>query len=139
MASTPPATRSAAQRPLSPHLQVWRWHVTMATSIFHRASGVALYIGALCLVAWLVALASGPKVFAAYQAAFASPLGALMLFAITAALMFHILSGLRHLVWDFTLGGMKKGAASASSWVLILGAGILTVAIWALFIGSRAL
>ncbi len=106
----------ADKRPMSPHLQVWRWHVTMATSIFHRASAVALYVGSLLLVGWLVAAASGP-------------VGLLLLFAFTAAATFHFANGLRHLLWDMGKGLDVKDA-NASGWFVILFAAVATILIW---------
>ena len=118
----------ADKRPMSPHLQVWRWHVTMATSIFHRASAVALYVGSLLLVGWLVAAASGPEVYAAYEGLLLSPVGLLLLFAFTAAATFHFANGLRHLLWDMGKGLDVKDA-NASGWFVILFAAVATILI----------
>jgi succinate dehydrogenase / fumarate reductase cytochrome b subunit len=119
----------ADKRPMSPHLQVWRWHVTMATSIFHRASAVALYVGSLLLVGWLVAAASGPEAYAAYEGVLLSPVGLLLLFAFTAAATFHFANGLRHLLWDMGKGLDVKDA-NASGWFVILFAAVATILIW---------
>lgn len=119
----------ADKRPMSPHLQVWRWHVTMATSIFHRASAVALYVGSLLLVGWLVAAATGPEVYAAYEGLLLSPVGLLLLFAFTAAATFHFANGLRHLLWDMGKGLDVKDA-NASGWFVILFAAVATILIW---------
>jgi succinate dehydrogenase / fumarate reductase cytochrome b subunit len=62
------ASRTPREPPLSPHLQVWRWHITMATSILHRATGCALYVGALIAAAWAIALAQGPDRYAQFKA-----------------------------------------------------------------------
>jgi succinate dehydrogenase / fumarate reductase cytochrome b subunit len=78
MSNAAPAPRGPADRPTSPHLQVWRWHITMAASILHRATGVALYVGALILAGWAVALARGPGAFSVYRLLLASPLGQLL-------------------------------------------------------------
>ncbi|MDP1696450.1 MAG: succinate dehydrogenase, cytochrome b556 subunit [Xanthomonadaceae bacterium] len=88
------------QRPLSPHLQVYRWQITMLMSIAHRASGVLLTIGALGLVGWLLALASGPVAYEQWRAMASSLAGQMVLFALCAALVYHLLNGLRHLLWD---------------------------------------
>ena len=77
------ASPGARPRPLSPHLQIWRWHVTMATSIAHRATGVALYGGALILAGWAVCLASGQAPYEKYMDLLASLPGEAVLFAIT--------------------------------------------------------
>jgi succinate dehydrogenase / fumarate reductase cytochrome b subunit len=87
-------------RPLSPHLGVYRWAPTMLASILNRATGIALSIGSVMLVWWLVAAAYGPAAFATVQGFLASPLGLLMLLGWTASLFFHLFSGLRHLAWD---------------------------------------
>ena len=87
-------------RPLSPHLQVYRWQWTMALSILHRATGLALTVGALLMVFWLLALATGPDSFAGLQAFLGSWFGRLLLFGWTWALAYHFLNGIRHLVWD---------------------------------------
>ena len=97
MTHSPPGQ---AARPLSPHLQVWRWHVTMVCSILTRATGIALYLGALILAGWALALALGPGAYAAYKHALGSPLGKVVLFGLTASLFYHLAAGVRHLVWD---------------------------------------
>jgi succinate dehydrogenase / fumarate reductase cytochrome b subunit len=114
---------------MSPHLQVWRWHVTMATSIFHRAGGVALYAGSLLLVGWLVAAASGPEAYATYEAVLLSPFGLVVLFTFTAAATFHFANGLRHLLWD-TGRGLDVKEANASGWFVIGFAAVATILIW---------
>ena len=116
---------------MSPHLSVWRWHVTMATSILHRASGVALYVAALIGAAWALSLASGPEAYANFKALMASPLGLLVLFGLTAATFFHLANGIRHLIWDFGYG-LEKQAASNSSWVVFGFAAAATIAVWAI-------
>jgi succinate dehydrogenase / fumarate reductase cytochrome b subunit len=91
-------------RPLSPHLQIYRWQWTMLYSILHRMTGVALSVGTLLLVWWLLALASGPEAFATAQGFIGSIIGQLMLFGWTWALMYHLGNGIRHLVWDSGVG-----------------------------------
>lgn len=119
------------KRPLSPHLGVWRWHVTMATSIFHRASGVALYVGAMILTGWIATLANGPEAYAAYMALLQSPLGLLVLFGITAAASYHLSNGIRHLVWDAGKGFAPK-TSNASGWATIICGAVGGVAVFAL-------
>jgi len=116
-------------RPLSPHLQVYRWQWTMALSILHRATGVALAAGALMLVCWLLAIADGPDAFAAVQAFLASWLGRLLLFGWTWSLLYHLLAGLRHLVWD-TGSGLELPTARASGYAVIIGSILLTALVW---------
>ena len=88
------------KRPLSPHLQAYKWRIHMMTSIMHRATGFALVFGAILLTWWLVALASGHEYFAVVQGYAGSWFGRLVLFGITFALMQHLASGIRHLFMD---------------------------------------
>ncbi|GBD42750.1 Succinate dehydrogenase cytochrome b556 subunit [bacterium HR40] len=111
-------------RPLSPHLQIYRWYLTMASSILHRITGVALAVGLLFLTWWLTALARGPESFAVVQRVSGSPLGRFVLFLFTLALFYHLLNGLRHLLWDAGLGFDRQVAERAS-----LGVFIATVAL----------
>ena len=124
-------------RPLSPHLQVWRWHVTMASSILVRVSGGALAAGALFVVAWLAALALGPDAYATFTAWMGSPLGLLVWIGLTAALAYHFAGGVRHLIWDAGEGLTPKSANLLST-VSIAFAVVVTVAFWAgLFMTGR--
>ena len=92
------------RRPLSPHLQVYRWPISMALSILHRVTGVGLGIGTLLLTWWLVAAAVSDEAFASVQWFLATPIGLLLLFGWTLALFFHFFAGIRHLVWDAGYG-----------------------------------
>lgn len=114
--SVPPKSDA---RPLSPHLQVWRWHVTMASSILHRATGGALYAGAVGLAGWLFLAAYYPDLFAVAQGVLASPIGVLALFGIAVSLFYHLANGIRHLIWDMG-HGLEPKAANASAWFVIL-------------------
>src|SRR3982750_4083798 len=96
--------RVVRERPMSPHLTVWRWHITMAASILHRVAGVGLYIGAFIVAAWAVSLASGPDVYAQFKQVMGSPLGKFVLFGMTLSFFYHFISGLRHAVWDLGYG-----------------------------------
>lgn len=91
-------------RPLSPHLGIYRWQISNTLSIFHRATGVMLSIGAIALVAWLVAAASGPEAYLAVQQWLGGPLGLLMLFGWTFCFFYHLANGVRHLFWDAGMG-----------------------------------
>lgn len=106
---------------MSPHLQIWRWHATMASSIFHRASGVANIAGVLLLLWWIIALASGEDSYSQFQALATSPFGKLVIFGILVSTCYHIANGIRFLL--FGLGvGMEKGTATKSAWaVMVLG------------------
>lgn len=103
----------------------------MATSIFHRASGVALYLGAVILTGWIAALAGGAEAYDGYMAVLQSPLGLLILFGITAAACYHLSNGIRHLVWDAGKGFAPK-TSNASSWATIICGAIGGVAVFAL-------
>lgn len=92
------------QRPLSPHLQVYRPQITSVLSILHRATGVALSVGMLLLVWWLVAAASGDAAYGTVSGFLRSPVGILLLFGWTASLWYHFFAGLRHLAWDMGQG-----------------------------------
>lgn len=133
----PKAAARPIVRPLSPHLQIWRWHVTMLASILHRASGIALYAGAVLVVAWIAALAAGPDTLDLFLSYAASPLGLLVWFGLTLAVFYHLAAGLRHLIWDTGLGLRPKTAdalASLSIWFAV----VATLAFWAyLFVTGR--
>lgn len=116
-------------RPLSPHLQVYRWTVTMASSILHRATGAALGAGTLLLAWWLLAAASGPDAFEVVQDFMAGIIGRLILFGFTWALMFHLLNGIRHLAWDAGKGFELK-TATTTGWLAVIGSVVLTLIAW---------
>jgi succinate dehydrogenase / fumarate reductase cytochrome b subunit len=117
-------------RPLSPHLQVYKWQVQMMTSILHRATGIALAVGSLLVLWGIVALASGEEAYGVFHAFAASPLGMILLLGWTWALCFHLLNGIRHLVQD-TGAGYAIASFIRSSWTSIIGSLVLTVLIWA--------
>lgn len=120
-------------RPLSPHLQIWRWHITMAASILTRASGVALYVGLLIVVAGAVALASGPDAYEVYTAIMGSILGQLVLFGLTVAIFYHLAAGLRHLAFDSGRGFLPKTANATAA--LCIGFGVVAaLAVWAVLL-----
>ncbi len=122
---------SKSNRPLSPHLQVYRFQWTMALSILHRITGVALAVGSLLLVYWLAAAAGGPESFATAQAIVGSFLGRLFLFGWTFALFYHLCNGIRHLVWDAGYG-LELDVAYRSG-LAVLGASVaLTLSSWIL-------
>jgi succinate dehydrogenase / fumarate reductase, cytochrome b subunit len=123
------AAKAPRERPMSPHLSVWRWHVTMATSIAHRATGVALYVGALIAAGWAIALAKGPEAYAGYQALLGSPLGLIVMFSLTVSFFYHLANGVRHLVWDAGHGFDLKSANASGAFVFIFAA-VASVAAW---------
>jgi succinate dehydrogenase / fumarate reductase cytochrome b subunit len=118
-------------RPVSPHLTIWRWHITMASSIFHRLSGIALYAAAIGFSVWLMAVAAGPEAYAPLGALLIAPLGQAALYLIVAAFAFHLANGIRHLVFD-TGAGMKPGDAETSAWFAILFAIVAPLGLWVL-------
>jgi succinate dehydrogenase / fumarate reductase, cytochrome b subunit len=117
-------------RPLSPHLQVYRWQLTSVLSILHRASGVALTLGAVLLVWWLVAAAEGPEPFARAQAFLGSPIGLVLLFLWSLALYYHLCNGVRHLVWD-SGRGLDLPSVYRGGWAALAGTALLTAITWA--------
>ncbi len=117
------------KRPMSPHVQIWRWHVTMLGSILHRATGCALYAGAIMAAGWLFAVVSGPDAYAGYAMIAASIPGQLVLFGFVLSFLFHALNGIRHLVWDAGHGFTPK-LASATGWLVIGASVISALAIW---------
>jgi succinate dehydrogenase / fumarate reductase cytochrome b subunit len=130
-------TAPARERPLSPHLQVWRWHLTMLTSILHRATGVALYGGAVIVTAWALALGAGPDAYQGFMSLMASPLGRLILVGLTLSVFYHLANGIRHLFWDAGLGlsvttSFRSGVMSMAFSV------VATVIVWAIGLGSGA-
>jgi succinate dehydrogenase / fumarate reductase cytochrome b subunit len=118
-----------AVRPLSPHLQIYRWYLTMASSILHRISGVGLVLGLVLLTWWLTALARGPESFAVVQAAIDNPFGGLVLFGLTVALWYHLLNGIRHLLWDAGYG-FSRHVAERASLVVFASTAVLTLLTW---------
>lgn len=119
-----------AQRPLSPHVFIYRFAYTMATSILHRASGIALSAGLLLLAAWLVALASGPERYAALSACIGSIPGRVLLGAVLLAFCYHFCNGIRHLLWDVGVGLERKAArrsATVAVTVALVAAAVLVM------------
>jgi succinate dehydrogenase / fumarate reductase cytochrome b subunit len=125
MADNPQSSLVRA-RPLSPHLSVYKWPITMATSITHRATGVAISIG-MILIAWgLIALASGPELYQPFSAAMGSIIGLIVVAGFLWSLVFHFLNGIRHLVWDMGYGLAVPTATRTG--VLVIGLSILIAA-----------
>ncbi|HSR80969.1 MAG TPA: succinate dehydrogenase, cytochrome b556 subunit [Hyphomicrobiaceae bacterium] len=123
-------TRPTVERPLSPHLSIYKLQINMVMSILHRLTGAALYFGTLLLAAWLIATAMGEVQFTYVNALFTHPLGQLVLFGYTWALAHHMLGGVRHLIWD-TGRGLQIWQVNTLCWLTILCSITLTVAIWA--------
>jgi succinate dehydrogenase / fumarate reductase cytochrome b subunit len=125
------------ERPLSPHLQVYRWQITMTMSILHRVTGVGLTIGAFGLACWLMAVAAGGDHYAHAAQCLASPLGQFLLFGFSLSLVYHLLNGIRHLLWDAGWG-FEIPEFYASGWTVAALTVVLTVAIWVVAKGVGA-
>ena len=117
------------QRPLSPHLQVYRPQMTSVMSIMHRAAGIVLTTGTLVMTAWLVSLAMGAERYGIVAAALAHPLGQFVLFGYSVALIYHALNGIRHLGWDIGIGLTIPEVYRNGQLVLVLTA-VLTIVLW---------
>lgn len=122
-------TKPAVERPLSPHLGIYRMQITMLMSIVHRITGTANYFGTLLLAAWLVSIAMGESQYAVVNAVFAHPIGKLVLFGYTWSVIHHMLGGLRHLLWD-TGRGLQPRSADILGWLTIIGSLSLTFLLW---------
>lgn len=120
---------SNSERPLSPHISIYRWPITMALSILHRATGIAMSVGLIVLVAWLFDAASGPDAYATFLAIMDSAIGRLALVAWSLAFFYHLSNGVRHLIWD-SGRGFEKVDANRSSWLVLLATVALTALFW---------
>jgi len=116
-------------RPLSPHLQVYRWQLTMALSIAHRASGIALCAGIPFLLYWIWSLTAGEAGYYQAQAFFASFFGRIVLLGLSVSLFFHLCNGIRHLYWD-TARGLELPAVYLSGKIVLAATGVLTLVAW---------
>ena len=122
-------------RPLSPHLQVWRFHATMTGSILNRAAAGALSVGSAFFVAWLAAAAFGPDAYATFSGLMGSPVGLLVWFGITLAAAYHLTAGMRHLIWDAG-SGLSPKAATSLTWLSLWGALIIALGFWAILFAT---
>lgn len=120
---------SSGNRPLSPHLQVYRPQLTSVLSIMHRATGIALAVGTLLLVCWIYAAASSAVEFADLQDFLGSIIGRLLLFGWSFALFYHLCNGMRHLAWD-TGWGFDLPTAYTTGRIVVGAAIVLTVLAW---------
>lgn len=117
------------QRPLSPHLQVYRWQITNTLSILHRLTGVGLGIGTLALTWWLVAAAAGPDYYAMVVGWLTSWLGRLVMLGFTWALFYHLCNGIRHLFWDAGRG-FELDTVNRTGWTVVILSVVLTLVAW---------
>lgn len=122
---------SIRNRPLSPHLQVYKPQITSILSITHRATGVALAAGALLLTYWLTSAAYGPEAFERTHSLFGTVIGRVVLLGFTFAFFFHLCNGIRHLFWDAGKG-FEMSAVRASGMAVVVCALCLTLLSWAL-------
>ena len=130
MADNPQRT-AASTRPLSPHLTIYRWPVTMATSITHRLTGVGLSLGAIILAWWLVSISNGPEGWHSFHAVSDTPIGMLVVFGLTWSLVYHFINGIRHLAWDLGYG-FEKTLAERNSMMIFAASILIAIAIFAL-------
>ena len=121
--------KPVSERPLSPHLQIYRPMLTMMMSIVHRITGAALYFGILLLVWWLLAAAAGPNAYAGVQWFMETLIGRLILFGYTWALIHHALGGIRHLIWD-TGYGFGENEREWLTTATLVGSIGLTILVW---------
>jgi len=129
--STPPASSAASRRPLSPHLQVYKPQLTSMLSIVHRITGVALTVGSIVLIWWLVAAAGSREQFEYVQGLLNHRLGQFLLLGWTFALNYHLLNGIRHLAWDMGWG-LDIKRTYQTGWAVIGSSVVLTAVVWAI-------
>ena len=120
---------SNSGRPLSPHLSIYRWPITMVLSILHRMTGVALSLGLVVLAAWLMQAAAGPESYVTFTILMSTIVGKLLLVGWSFAFFFHAANGVRHLVWD-TGRGLEKQQANRSAWFVVVFSVAVTAAFW---------
>ena len=107
-------------RPLSPHISIYRWPITMTVSILHRATGIALSVGFVVLSLWLFDAASGAEHYGVLMSYLDTVVGKILL---------HLGNGVRHFVWDVGRG-FEKSTADASAWFVLIFAVVLTALFW---------
>jgi succinate dehydrogenase / fumarate reductase cytochrome b subunit len=117
-------------RPLSPHLQIYKPQLTTMLSILHRITGAGLALGAVLVTVWLLAALSGDADFVRLQHFRQSLIGQFMLFGWLFAFVYHFLNGIRHLKWDAGFGFSMK-SVYRSGWIVVIGSALLTIMIWA--------
>ncbi len=116
-------------RPLSPHLSIYRWPITMTLSILHRVTGVGLSVGFAVWAAWLFGAMLGAEAYAGVIAMLGTVVGKVLLIGWSFAFFFHLSNGIRHLVWDIGWG-FEIGQANASAWFVLLTSIVLTGLFW---------
>jgi succinate dehydrogenase / fumarate reductase cytochrome b subunit len=135
----PAARARMPERPLSPHLSVYKFKYTLATSILNRFAGLILSLGLVLLVYWLVALAAGARAYAQARAILSLGMFKLVYAALLAAFVYHLAAGVRHLIWD-TGRGLERASARRSAWIVAWASIVVTLilAYWLLRPGAYA-
>src|SRR5208283_5894045 len=131
MATSDAASAKSRPRPLSPHIGIYKFTMTMAMSIAHRITGVGLYVGVLLLAWFLIAASTDAAAFGWFTAFIESIIGRLVLFGFTWALFNHMLGGIRHFIWDAGYA-LDAPMREQLTWVTTIGALVLTVVVWAI-------
>jgi succinate dehydrogenase / fumarate reductase cytochrome b subunit len=116
-------------RPLSPHISIYRWPITMTLSILHRATGVAMSLGLIVMAIWLLSAATSADKYNEFLAILSSVPGQILLIGWSFSFFFHLMNGIRHLFWD-TGRGFQKQQANASAWFVIVTAILLNAIFW---------
>ena len=116
-------------RPLSPHISIYRWPITMTVSILHRATGVAMSLGLIVMAIWLLSAATGADQYEQVVAALSTIPGQILLIGWSFSFFFHLMNGVRHLVWD-TGRGFQVQQANASAWFVVVMATVLNLGFW---------
>ena len=122
---------SDLKNPLSPHLQIYRWHISSLLSITHRISGVINLIALILIFCWLLVLSFGESNYELFLSTINSFFGKYILIGFTWSMIFHLLSGIRHLAWDLGYGFEIKTANISGIIVIVLSL-MLTVIFWLL-------
>lgn len=118
-----------SKRPISPHLQIYRWQLHMLLSILHRLTGLFLALGLVLLTWWSVAMASGEEAYKLFQDCVGHPLGVIVVVFVSYSLIFHAINGIRHLVWDWG-EGLSPAAARRSGQIAVVLSTALTILLW---------
>ena len=119
-------------RPMSPRLQIWKWHWTMAASIFQRVTGIGNVLGTVLVSIWIISIAAGPDAYSFVEGIMLSAVGQILLFFWLTSLLFHFANGIRHMIWDGPKAGFNPKTASAWSVFNFAFAIVAAATIWSL-------
>ena len=125
-------------RPLSPHAGVYKFKYTIVSSFLNRLTGIGLSLGLIPLVIWLMALANGPKAYEAAAVMLANPFFKLIYVGVAFSFSYHLVAGVRHLIWD-TGRGLEKRQSQSSAWIVVAVAIVLTVILLVALAANRGL